>query len=60
MSFAAALLKGGADDLEVAAHIWVSEAERADLSTADVPVEPKGLPASVDVRWHDQTTQASG
>jgi len=53
VSFAAALLEGGGQ-LEVAAHIWVPDGERAGLATAGVPVEPQGLPESVSVRWHDE------
>ena len=53
VSFAAALLDGGGQ-LEVAAHIWVPEDERAALAAAGVPVEPQGLPASVSVRWQDE------
>jgi len=50
VSFAAALLDGGAQ-LDVAAHIWVPEADRSALAAAGVPVESRGLPASVTVRW---------
>jgi len=37
--------------LEVAAHIWVDDAERRELLPADVPVAGGGLPASVAVPW---------
>ncbi len=53
VSFGAALLDG-CDDLEVAAHIWVGAVDRAGLASAGVPVEPRGLPASVSVHWHDE------
>ena len=53
VSFAAALLDGGAR-LDVAAHIWVPEAERSALAAAGVPVESRGLPASVTLGWQDE------
>jgi hypothetical protein len=53
VSFAAALLDGG-EQLAIAAHIWVPEADRSALDVEGVPVEPRGLPASVTVRWHDE------
>ena len=52
VSFAAALLDGG--QLEIAAHIWVPESDRAALAESGVPVEPEGLPAAVRVRWQDE------
>jgi hypothetical protein len=52
VSFAAALLEDGGQ-LEVAAHIWVPERERAALAGAGVWVESKGLADSVGVRWRD-------
>ena len=52
VSFGAALVEGGGQ-LGVAAHIWVPDHERAALGPIGVPVEPKGLPASVSVRWED-------
>lgn len=52
VSFAAALLRCGAGALDVAVHIWVAEGDRETLTTAGVPVEPKGLPASFRVHWH--------
>ena len=58
VSFAAALLDGG--QLEVAAHIWVPESERAALAGAGVPVEPGGLPESVRVRWSDDDARTTG
>ena len=58
VSFAAALLDGG--QLDVAAHIWVPESERAALAGAGVPVEPGGLPASVSVRWSDDDARTTG
>ena len=53
VSFGAALVEGGGQ-LEVAAHIWVPDGERDALGPIGVPVEPKGLPESVSVRWEDE------
>ena len=55
VSFAAALLEVGAGDLDVAAHIWVPDDERGALAAKGTLVEPKGLPASISVRWQAHT-----
>ncbi len=54
VSFAAALLEGSAQ-LEVAAHIWASPADRSALAPEGMHVESQGLPASVAVRWRDES-----
>jgi hypothetical protein len=52
LSFPAVLLGEDGRDLEVAAHIWVPEAERAGLRATGLPVAAAGLPPDVGIRWH--------
>ena len=53
VSFGATLLEDEGHDLVVAAHIWVPEEDRAALARAGVTVERAGLPAGVEIAWHE-------
>ena len=54
VSFGVATLEDDAG-IALAAHIWVPKQEREELLATGLRVEPEGLPASISLRWYDET-----